>query len=153
MESTLESGDRILVSTLFYRPSCGDIVIIDAQEAVLLQEDGTPYAEEGLDKSIVKRIIAVGGQTIDIDPETGAVLVDGVVQEEPYISADTFIPSGGGAFTYPVEIPDGYVFVMGDNREVSKDSRYADVGLVAVSEIDGEVLFRLSPWESIGFVN
>ncbi len=150
MVPTLEHDDKLLVNALYYQPQCGDIVIIDAQEATLLQEDGTLYTADGLNKTIVKRVIAVGGQTLDIDFETGSVYVNDEPLAEDYCNALTTVPGEYGAFSYPIEIPEGYLFVMGDNRDVSKDSRYPDVGLIREADVVGEVLLRLHPLETFG---
>ncbi len=151
MEPTLENGDRLLTSRIYDAPEYGDVVIIDAQEAVLFQEDGALYTAEGLGKIIVKRVIAVGGQTVDIHFEEGIVYLDGEPLTEEYTAALTTNPLNG-AFEYPITIPEGYVFVLGDNRTVSKDSRYSDVGLVHESDIIGKVLLRVAPPEHFGLV-
>lgn len=154
MLPTLQDGNQLLVNALDKNPECGDIIIINADCAALLRTfDGSPYLMDGLHKVIVKRVIAVGGQTLDIDFETGTVYRDGAVIDEPYISSQTEAPVMDAAFTYPITIPDGYVFVMGDNRCVSKDSRYADVGLVPLSQIEGNVLLRLRPAEEFGLID
>ncbi len=151
MVPTLTDGDKLLMSRIYPEPQNGDVVIIDAQEAALFQEDGTLYTSDGLDKIIVKRVIAVGGQTVGIDFEEGIVYVDDVPLAEDYAAMPTTTPHGG-AFAYPITIPEGYVFVLGDNRDISKDSRYSDVGLIHESDIMGKVLFRIAPWESFGLV-
>lgn len=153
MNPTLEAGNQLLVNALEFEPSCGDIVIIDAQRAALLREtDGTPYLIDGLHKVIVKRVIAVGGQSVDIDFDRGIVFRDGVELDEPYISSPTNAPAINAAFHYPITVPEGYVFVMGDNRIVSKDSRYGDVGLIPLSEIEGKVILRLRPADQFGLI-
>jgi len=87
---------------------------------------------------IVKRIIATEGQTIDIDFEAGTVSVDGAVLDEPYIYEPTYRNYDDG-LTYPATVPEGCVFVMGDNRNNSTDSRYAPVGMVDTRRIMGKV--------------
>lgn len=150
MVPTLQDQDQLLVSMLDKTPDCGDVVIINAQEATLMDENGALYTQEGLGKCIVKRVIAVGGQKLDIDFENGIVYVDDQAVEEEYVQDLTTLPVHEGAFSYPIEIPEGYLFVMGDNRNVSKDSRYRDVGLIAEEDVDGRVLLRLYPWEAFG---
>ena len=153
MLPTLQDKDRLLVNALNWNPSCGDIVIINADRAGLLNEDGTPYQTEGLHKVIVKRVIAVAGQTLDMDFEHGYVYRNGSLLDEPYTNTPTNAPVMDSAFTYPITIPEGYIYVMGDNREVSKDSRYADVGLVPLSEVEGCVIARTQPLQKFGTVN
>ncbi len=151
MLPTLQDGNQLLVNALDREPQQGEIIIINASSVGLLHADGTPYEVEGLHKVIVKRVIAVGGQKLDIDFERGIVYVDDKIIDEPYISSRTNEPLMNAAFEYPITIPEGFVFVMGDNREVSKDSRYGDVGLIPLGQIEGSVLLRLQP--DFGTVN
>ena len=145
MLPTLQDGNQLLVNALDRQPEQGEIIIINASTVGLLHTDGTAYEVEGLHKVIVKRVIAVGGQELDIDFDKGLVYVDGKLLDEPYISSRTTEPLMNAAFEYPITIPEGFVFVMGDNREVSKDSRYGDVGLIPLGQIEGSVLLRLQP--------
>lgn len=135
MYPTLENGDKILVSNLFYTPKQGDIVVFRKDE----------YREEPL----VKRIIAVEGQTVDIDFERGIVYVDGEPLDEPYIAEPATDPEN---FIGPVEVPEGCIFVMGDNRNASTDSRDARLGCVDTRYIMGRVYFTLFPVKNIGVV-
>jgi len=153
MLPTLQNEDRLLVSQLQTRPQDGDIIVINADDAVLLAESGTLYTAEGLHKSIVKRVVAVGGQTVDISSAEGIVYLNGEPLEELYTNTITQLPDLGNAFEYPFTVPEGYVFVMGDNRDISLDSRYINVGLVPEEEIEGTVLLRLYPLENIGTVH
>lgn len=139
MQDTLLHGDALLVSNLFYTPECGDVVIVH-------------QPTEFYPDPIVKRVIAVGGQTIDIDFNTWTVTVDGVVLEEDYIKLtnDQRITSD---FTFPMEIPEGYVFVMGDNRNHSADSRSSKIGLIDERMIVGHVLLRFMPFSTFGAVD
>ncbi|MBR1554218.1 MAG: signal peptidase I [Oscillospiraceae bacterium] len=154
MLPTLQNEDRLLVSQLQTRPHDGDIVVINADDAILFAESGSLYMAEGLHKSIVKRVIAVGGQTLDINPEESKVYING--QPESYEKTSEFItqlPDLGNAFEYPFTVPEGFVFVMGDNRDISLDSRYVNVGLVPEEQIEGTVLLRLYPLEKLGTVS
>lgn len=164
MEPTLHGGDEInndgdklIISSVFYStPKQKDIIIVDAQNAHLLEDsDGDGQVDDvvisdGLHKTIVKRVIATAGQTVDIDFSTGNVSIDGEVIHEPYINDLTLIDEG--AFQYPITIPEGYVFVLGDNRGVSKDSRSDEIGLIDIDDIVGKVVLRISPMEKFGFV-
>lgn len=136
MVPTLQNGEKLIVHHLFYTPEKGDIVIVDSSN---------------LGKPIVKRVIAEGGDTIDINFDTGAVTVNGEVLDEPYINDLTQRDEDGQV--YPLTIPDGYYFVMGDNRMNSLDSRSAAVGLVPEDEIMGKVVFRIWPFDRIGTVS
>lgn len=148
MVPTLTDGDRLIASHLFYEPASGDIVIVNSSKGHVYNADNAIEEVSGLNKVIVKRVIAVGGQKVDINFDTGAVSVDGVVLDEPYINDLTKIDEG--AHQYPVVVPDGYVFVMGDNRMNSTDSRDARVGFVDEEDILGKVLVRIFPFDSIG---
>lgn len=146
MNDTLMNKDRLLMSTVCFDYSYGDIVIINNDEAYLLDENGKVYSRdidgERLEECLVKRIIAEPGQTLEIIPETHEVKVDGVVLDEPYIKEPL---NSGGVFTYPMTIPEGYYFVMGDNRNNSADSRNGDVGLIKKEQIYGKAIIRFSP--------
>ena len=136
MNPTLQNGEKLMISSLFYSIDRGDVVIIR-------RGDGEP---------LIKRVIAIEGETIDIDFETGEVRIDQKVLEEPYIK-EAISHTGEGEQDYPLEIPEGYVFVMGDNRNNSLDSRFEEVGLISTEDIFGEVLFRASPFDRFGSIS
>jgi len=147
MRSTLYWNDRVVMTNLFYTPKNGDVIVFHAP------------AEEFNGVPLVKRVIAVSGQTIDIDFDTGNVFVDGNIVDEPYINERT---ARRLDFEGPVTVPEGYVFAMGDNRNRSKDSRDNAVGFVDTRYILGKVLFILIPggddstprdWSRIGIVH
>jgi len=147
MMSTLHDNDRVIMSNLLYTPNNGDIVVFHSPSDTF---GGTP---------LVKRVIAIGGQTVDINFDTGEVFVDGVVLYEPYINEPT---RNRGSFQGPVTVPEGYVFVLGDNRNSSTDSRATEVGMVDVRYILGKVLLIAIPgvddfnhrdWNRVGLVH
>ena len=131
MYDTLKHGDYLLLlSNTFYRdPQQGDIVVISKESF----DNGAP---------IVKRIIATEGQTVDIDFETGIVFVDGKPLDESY----TYTPTNtSGGVQFPLEVFDGFVFVLGDNRNGSRDSRYPEIGLIDRREILGKAIYLILP--------
>jgi len=136
MVPTLQWYDKLFISDLFYTPENGDIVVFRADT----------YREEPL----VKRVIAVEGQTVNIDFDQGIVYVDGVALDEPYINAPTFNKIN---FDGEVTVPEGHVFVMGDNRNNSADSRDDRIGFVDVRCILGKAYFRFYPFSELGFVS
>ena len=150
MVPTLVNGDRLIISELGYTPQQGDVVIINARKSYQLDSAQQVVESEGLNKLIVKRNIALGGQKVDIDFNTGTVTVDDQVLQEGYINTLTTRDEGGMQF--PVVVPEGYVFVLGDNRDISKDSRHPNVGFVPESEIMGKALLRVFPLDKFGKV-
>ncbi len=148
MVPTLNNGDRLLVLRMDRDYENGDVLILESDEAYTLDENGALVEGNGLDKRIVKRLIATGGQTVRIDFESGIVYVDDQALDEPYVNTPTHRDEG--AFEYPITVPEGYVFVLGDNRNISKDSRHPDVGLVPESDIIGKVWMRIGTVSSFG---
>lgn len=158
MIPTLEENDKLIIASAFYNnPKEKDIIIVDSQDAHLLEDsDGDGQVDnvvlaDGIHKTIVKRVIATAGQTVDIDFSTGNVSIDGEVIHESYINDLTLVDEG--AFQYPITVPEGYVFVLGDNRGVSKDSRSDQIGLIDIDDIVGKVVLRISPMEKFGFID
>ncbi|MCD8255538.1 MAG: signal peptidase I [Oscillospiraceae bacterium] len=135
MVPTLHEGDRIIVSSLLYTPEYGDIIVLRQSS----------YRDEPL----VKRVIATEGQTVDIDFDLGIVYVDGEALDEDYTNSPTLVQED---FDGPVTVPEGCVFVMGDNRNASMDSRDADIGFVDTCSIIGKVYLRISPLSQFGSV-
>ncbi|MBQ7896412.1 MAG: signal peptidase I [Oscillospiraceae bacterium] len=136
MNPTLNNGDKMLVSNLFYKPKAGDIVV---------------FKKDSYDpnKALVKRVIATEGQEINMDFSRGIVYVDGVPIEEDYIAELTTTKLD---FIGPKTVPDNCVFVMGDNRNKSTDSRNSDIGMVDERLIIGKVYWVLFPLSEFGWV-
>ena len=133
MQNTLYTGDRILVlNSMFCDFQPGDVVVVNAYNAQL-------------DDTLVKRIIAVGGQTVDIDFVTGTVYVDGEPLDEPYIKEPTYTTDGT---EFPLTLAEDEVFIMGDNRNHSTDSRSVQLGPVKEGYIQGKAVFLLFPGET-----
>ena len=128
MVPTLQNGDKLIVSNIGYTPERGDIVII--------------RKDTFMEEPIVKRVIAVAGQEVSINFERGIVYVDGIAQEEPYINELTTEPED---FDEPITVPENCVFVMGDNRNHSTDSRTESLGCVDVRYIIGKVHLLIYP--------
>ena len=131
MFTTLWDGDYLLlVSELFCgAPEPGDIVVISKQSF----DNGSP---------IVKRVIATEGQTVDIDFESGTVYVDGKALREPYIHNETTNEEGT---VFPLTVAENCIFVLGDNRAVSLDSRSPQIGQIDRREVLGKALFLMIP--------
>ena len=131
MLNTLQHGDRLLVvnSMLYHDYKYGDIVI--------LRKNGVFD-----DDPIVKRVIAVEGQTVDIDFAEGIVYVDGEALEEYYIREPTYTAEGT---EFPLTVPEGSIFVMGDNRNGSSDSRDYRLGTVDTRYVIGKAAFLIFP--------
>lgn len=150
MMNTLLDGDRIVVFSLTNGVKQGDIAVIRTDKAVTLDENGMPVESDGLGVTVVKRVIACEGQTVDIDFATGAVYVDGDRLYEKYVELG-LTHDDEGAFTgqYPVTVPEDCVFVMGDNRSVSLDSRSSKVGFVPEEYVIGKAILKIYPTISI----
>ena len=133
MYPTLCSGDLLILESHLFSgvPQTGDIVVMRV-----------PYFEE---EPIIKRVIATGGQTVDIDFVQGVVYVDGEALTEPYINEPTHRDFGPMGLDYPVTVPDGCLFVLGDNRNASDDSRFSMVGMVDERNVLGKALWIVLP--------
>ena len=137
MMPTLHDRDMLLLQSIGYSPEQGDVVVLSTKNF----RNGSP---------IVKRIIAVGGQTVDIDYETNTVYVDGVALDEPYIlETMRALPE---SFATHVEVPEGSIFIMGDNRNNSTDSRSPELGVVDQRCVLGKALFILLPFQDAGAI-
>ena len=130
MVPTLQDGDRLLVLNSLWDSDYeyGDIVVL--------------RKESFLEEPIVKRVIATEGQTVDIHFASGSVYVDGELLEEDYINEPTYVDEGT---QFPLTVPEGSIFVMGDNRNHSSDSRSSDLGTVDTRYVIGKAVFLLFP--------
>ena len=133
MNPTLNNNDKMLVSGLFYEPKVGDVVVFKKDE----------YDPE---RALVKRVIAVEGQVINMDFDRGIVYVDGVPLEEDYIMEPT---TNKIDFIGPQTVPEGCVFVMGDNRNASTDSRKKEIGMVDTRLILGRAYAVVYPLSQV----
>lgn len=134
MNPTLADRDRLLISRVMLDPSPGDIVVVTKPNS--------------RNEPLIKRVVAVGGQTIDIDFMEGVVYIDGVPMDETaYVAEPTYMQAD---MQFPQTVPEGHVFVMGDNRNASWDSRVSEVGMVDQRYILGKVIYRLMPYDQMG---
>ncbi len=136
MQPTLHDKDVLILRSIAYTPKQGDIIV--------LTKDFDHYQ----DQPIVKRVIAVGGQSVRIDYGESKVYVDGAALDEPYILEQIMHFPGGDLSVQELQIPEGHVFVMGDNRNNSSDSRHYQLGAIDHRYILGKVSFVLfSPYK------
>ena len=138
MQPNLYEGNKMLVSNLFYTPKAGDIVVFRNVD------------ENGTEKALVKRIIATEGQEVNIDFDNGTVFVDGVPLDEPFVAEPIY--KSKQDFIGPKTVPEGCVFVLGDNRNSSHDSRSNDIGMVDTRLIIGRVYAVVYPIGEIRWV-
>ena len=136
MVPTLRNGDKMFVSNLLYTPQAGDVVVFKTDS----------YDPN---KALVKRVIATEGQTVNIDFDNGIVYIDGVPIQEDYIAEVTTTKLD---FIGPKKVPEGCVFVMGDNRNMSTDSRKAEIGMVDIRMILGRAYAVIFPIKEIGWI-
>lgn len=140
MYPTLANNNRLIAATVYGNVKegsvkSGDIVVITKPNS--------------RNEPLIKRVIAVEGQTIDIDIDTGIVYVNGQELYEPYI-AEQIYPGSGFGIELPQVVPRGHIFVMGDNRNHSWDSREAAVGMIDARHVLGKVVYRVWPYEDFG---
>lgn len=150
MDDTLSDGQVLIMSDMFYTPKQGDIIVV--------QQNGGYF-----ESPLVKRVIATGGQKLHIDFTNWEVTVDGKLIDEEYVKRgipgvsmdkEEYYSVYSSYFdeTGSITIPEGYLFVMGDNRNESSDSRSIYVGLVRENEVLGKVVFSLLPLSKLGVV-
>lgn len=137
MCDTLQTKDKVIVTNLLYTPRDNDIVVIS---------HGAEYK-----KPIIKRVIATEGQTLELDYENEKIIVDGIEISEPYIKGTTFSGNYGNN-VIPSVIPEGKIFVMGDNRQVSLDSRSTEIGLIDVKDVIGKAQVVAFPFDHFGYL-
>lgn len=145
MNNILNDKDRVIVlnyQSLFFSPKQGDIVAI-------APDINSAENPDKFQAPIIKRVIAVAGQTIGFDEDSGDVYVDGKIIDEPYISSNT---DRGVEWDIPDVIPEGKVFVMGDNRNVSLDSRSVKVGLIDEKQIIGKAVIKVFPFSNFSYL-
>ena len=140
MVPTLRDGDMLLLQSLGYTPKQGDVVVLTK-----------PFGR--VTGPIVKRVIAIEGQTVDIDYDAGTVTVDGTVLDEPYLNEPMERPADPNESITSVTVPEGHIFVMGDNRNHSSDSRDERLGVVDRRCVLGRALLVLLPARDFGPVS
>lgn len=131
MEQTLHDGERLILSSMAYEPQYEDIVVI---------------ARGDTKEPLIKRVIGLPGDTIDIDEKTGDVYRNSKLLKEPYIS----VPTAREQMTGPITVPEGCVFVMGDNRERGRSLDSRSMGCVDIDDIVGKAVYRLLPLDRRG---
>lgn len=141
MKPSYIDGEKLIVTNLGHDLERGDVVVVT----------------NVLDEPIIKRVIALEGQTVDIDYQTGTVYVDGEAVDESAFGLENGITTSPSSaydpMVFPQTVPKGCVFVLGDNRSISKDSRYAEVGMIDERHILGEAVFTLYPFDRFGLVD
>lgn len=139
MVPTLFDRDMMLVQELGYTPRQGDVVVLTK-----------PF--EDITGPIVKRVIALGGQQVDIDYEAGTVSVDGVALSEDYIKEPMRRPGDPRMGNEHITVPEGSIYVMGDNRNNSSDSRFLSLGTVDERCVIGRAFFVAFPFQHFGLI-
>ena len=134
-----DPGDRLIVTDFHQEVVQGDVVVI----------------VDALDNPIIKRVIATEGQTVDIDNESGEVYVDGKMLDNTVFGVENGITRTDynaviDTLEFPLTVDEGCVFVLGDNRIVSEDSRYASIGMVDERKILGKAVLRIFPYDNVG---
>lgn len=144
MENTFFTGDKVIISNFLYTPKVGDVVVVSRN---------VDNSIEALrDEPIIKRVIALAGQKVDIDFEKGIVYVDDEPLDEPYAKTPTNVKYD---LQFPVYVPEGCIFVLGDNRNESLDSRSSDIGnngMIDTRYVIGRAVVRIFPFNKVGLV-
>ncbi len=138
MVPTFENGDRVVVSPavyLFSKPKLGDVIVFSVDR-------------KGKKEELIKRIVGMPGDTVDYYDQCV------YINEEPVLDiASGTYDYGCGDISYPFVVPEGKYFVMGDNKILSEDSRYTEIGLVPRGKIKGKVVFRFYPFDKVGTID
>lgn len=134
MNPTLETRDRVLISNFNYTPKPGDVVV---------------FKNEYANRDLIKRVIAVEGQEVNIDFDSGSVYVDGELMVDEFSLTANHIH---GDRSYPLTVPKDHIFVMGDNRNNSLDSRSTDIGFIHKDDIKGKAIYVLFPFGHFGSI-
>ena len=138
MLPTLHDKDLLLLRSIAYTPEQGDVIV--------LTKDFGPY----VDYPIVKRVVATGGQTVHIDYDEGKIYVDGDPLNESYTNENYLIHNGPAMSVNDITVPEGSVFVLGDNRNHSSDSRHVELGAIDERYILGKAVMILFPFQNFG---
>ncbi len=144
MKNTLINGDVVVISNFNYTPKQGDIVVVSRNA------ENTPESMREENGPIIKRVIATEFQIVNIDFETGTVYIDNMPLDEPYISTPTVDQYD---VKFPITVPEGCIFVLGDNRGVSLDSRSSrigDGGMIDTRYVLGRAVYRIFPFDKTG---
>jgi len=140
MVPTLHENDLLLLQSLGYTPRQGDVVVLHKDFSTV-------------ENPIVKRVIAVGGQHVRVDYAEGKVYVDGVALDEPYINGPMLDPGRADLSNVEMTVPEGSIYVLGDNRNNSSDSRHVELSAVDNRYVLGRVLWVMFPFKNFGTVN
>ena len=132
MVPTFQNRDRVFAANILYEPQRLDVVAV--------------FDSKFFHKPLIKRVIGLPGDKIVVDTEVGMVYVNDVALDDSYIAEPT---TEAGNVIYPVIVPEGYIFVMGDNRNESYDSRFTEIGMIKLEAIIGKVVYRFYPFDKM----
>ncbi|MDR1891514.1 MAG: signal peptidase I [Oscillospiraceae bacterium] len=147
MQNTLQHKDKVIISHLFYKPEAGDIVVISRKY------NNEPAEDTSQNKPIIKRVIAVGGDLVDLDYEKQQVIITRNGVSHAFVEPPDLLGNMDKKSAYidfPAQVPEGSIFVMGDHRNNSLDSRYESLGMIDERYVLGKAVFRIWPLTGIG---
>lgn len=147
MQNTLQDEDKVIISHLFYTPSPGDIVVISRKY------DNNPAEDTSQNKPIIKRVIAIAGDWVDLDYQNQEIIITRNGVSHVFVEPPDLLGAmdkRGGYLDFPVYVEAGKIFVMGDHRNNSYDSRYASLGMIDERYVLGKAVFRIWPFSGIG---